>query len=133
MLGGGDRKIRFDGKQVGEGASLLFGKLAAKTIRLHDRLTLRLRHLAQVAKGTGDQPAAFWGQAAKLLHGPADLLSLREAQPLHRLRAIDHAAALLRSHIMKLRQPVQHALLSLRSKLAKARFAFEGMLELRKR
>ena len=124
MPGSRNRQIGLDSEQIGESAALLTGKQAAKTVRLHDRLSLRLRHLAEIAKGAGNEAAAILRQTAKLLHGSADLLPLCQSQSLHRFGSINYSAALFRRHIMKLSQPIEHALLGFRRKFMKARFIF---------
>ena len=52
-------EVGLNRKKAGERVALLVGKLRAETVRVEDRLTLRLRHLAQVAECAGNQAAAI--------------------------------------------------------------------------
>jgi hypothetical protein len=117
-----DRKIRFDGKEPRERVALLFRKLAAKAIFFEDGVTLLWRHLAEIAEGAGDKAATVFWKATKLSQGAHNLLALRWRQMLHRFGAFNHAAPLLRRHIVKLRETVEHTLLRLRWEIAEAGF-----------
>lgn len=109
-----------DVKQLTERATLLWRKLTAEAVRIQQSLTLRLRHLPQIAKGAGNHAAAVHGKFAELLHGSAYLLPLGQAETLDGFIALDQAAALLRRHIVELIEPVAQMLLGLRRQLAKA-------------
>ncbi len=130
MLG---RKVRFNLEQIREGAALLVGELAAEAVRVQHRLTLRGRHLPQIAEGVGHQSPAVLGKRSKLLHRPANLLPLRHAEMFHRLVALDQALALLGRHIVELSEAIAQMLLCLRGKLAEARLVFERPLLLGQR
>jgi hypothetical protein len=123
-----DREIWFDSKKTGECVSLLIRKLAAKTIRTENRLPLRLRHLAKITEGSRDKASAILGKSAKLLHGPAYLLSLRRRETFHRFGSVDNTAALLWRHVIKLRQAIAHPLLSGRREVAKAGLILQSAL-----
>jgi hypothetical protein len=126
-----DRKIRFDGKEPREGIALLFGELAAEAVFLKDGIPLLWRHLAEVAEGASDKPSPILWKATKLPQGAYNLLSLRRCQMLHCFCAFNHAATLLRRHIVKLCETVTHALLSLRREIAEAGLVFQGALLVR--
>ncbi|CAN5616626.1 hypothetical protein BH10ACI4_BH10ACI4_02240 [soil metagenome] len=90
-----------------------------------DRLALLIRHLAQIAEGTGDETAALYRQITELPHGCPDLLTLRLGEMLHRFVPLKDATPLLVGHTVELGQAIQHALLGLLRKLPEARFALE--------
>ena len=121
-------KVGLDGEETGEGAAFLVRELAAETVGVEDGLALRVWHLAKVAEGSGDQTATIFRETAKLLHGSADLLALRRGEVRHGLVAVDNAAALFGRHAVELGKAIEHALLCLRRKVAKAGFALQGAL-----
>jgi hypothetical protein len=89
---------------------------------------LRLRHLAKIAEGSGDEAPAVFRQSPKLLHGAANLLSLRWSKTLHRFGTVKNAATLLWRHIIQLRQAIAHPLLSRWGEIAKARLILQSAL-----
>jgi hypothetical protein len=89
---------------------------------------LRLWHLAQITESAGNQASTVFREAPELLHCAANLLSLRRGKTLHRFGAINDAAPAIRRHVIQLCQAIQHTLLGLRRKLAKARLVFQGAL-----
>ena len=126
-------KIWFDRKEIGERAPLLVRKLAAKAGRVENGLALRLRHLAKIAEGAGNEAATIFRESAKLLHRAANLLSLRRRKALHGFGAVKDSAALVRRHVIELRQAIAHALLGRRGQIAKAGLIFQSALLLRER
>jgi hypothetical protein len=123
-----DREVGFNCEQAGERVAFLIGKLPAEAVRVHHGLTLRLRHLTQVAKGACDQPAAILGQSTVLLQRTANLLSLRRSEVFHVLGAFKDAPTLFGGHIVELSEAVAHALLRLWWKIPKAGLIFERPL-----
>jgi len=123
-----NRQIGLDSEEAGECASLLIGELTAEAFRIEDGLTLRNRHLADIAEGAGYQSAAIHWQIAELLHRPTKLLTLLRRETLHDLGALEESAALLRRHAIELAQVVAHPLLGLRRQVAEAGFPFQGTL-----
>ncbi|XWK48558.1 hypothetical protein RBB78_14060 [Tunturiibacter empetritectus] len=90
-----------------------------------------MRHLAKVAEGTRNQTATIFRKPAKLLHRTANLLSLRQRETLHRFGAVKDPLALLRRHVIQLRQAIAHTLLGRQRKIAKAGLIFQSALLLR--
>jgi hypothetical protein len=115
-------------EEAGEGVAFLIGELVPETVGAEDGLALRLRHLAEVTEGTGDQAAAIFGEAAKLLHGSANLLTLGRREMRDGLVVLNDAAALFGRHTVELRETIEHVLLRQRRKVAEARLLLQGPL-----
>jgi hypothetical protein len=119
---------RRDVEQLGERGAFLRRKLAAEAVRIQFRLTLRWRHLSQIAEGMRNYAAAVCRKHTQLLHGASKLLSFGRAETLNGLVPLNQTAALLRRHVVQLAQPVPQILLGLGWKLAKPRLVLQGTL-----
>jgi hypothetical protein len=96
-----------------------------------NRLTLRFRHLAQIAKRASYKTAAIRGKRVELLGCTANLLALLRTEVLQRLVALQQTATLLLRHAVQPGKIIELALLRLRRKLPETRLILESPLLLR--
>jgi hypothetical protein len=127
------RGVGLDREDGGEHGALGIGELGAEGGGVDGLLALIGGHLAEVEDGANDDAAARQGNRVQLLHGIAVLLTLGQREALQGLVAVEHAAALLRVHVVEPGQLVELVLLELPRKLAKAGIVLECALLFRER
>jgi hypothetical protein len=121
-------KHRRYAEQIVQRVALHVSELAAVLRRVHVVLPLGCRHIAQTPEGPGDCTPAVFRQTAELLHGSANLLTLRRRETLHRFRPGKDALLLIGRHTVQLGEPVVNALLLLRLELPEAGLIIQRVL-----
>ena len=130
MVGGGGRRRKkwLHGDEAVEGGALFRRERVRELARVEDGLSLLGWELAVLPEGMLNGEALLRGEAGKLLHAAADLLTLFGSEALDRFCAIEQALALRWRHLVELGEPIVHALLHIGRQLAEARLVIEGAL-----